>query len=80
MAIQKASILSVEEKLKRYKTVQDHIDRARKQSEYYNSQVSAAQSAWSVSECSNSLPTLCHDFYDFAQQVHFPFNAQPVGP
>ena len=59
------------------KASQDHIERARKRgSTTYNSQVSAAQSAWSASEHGNSSPTWGHYSYDFAQQVHFPFNAQ----
>lgn len=77
MAIQKACILPEEEKLKLYETAQYHIDRACKERD--NSQVSAAQSAWSTSEHGNSPPTLGHYSYDFAQQVHFPFNAQQVG-
>ena len=80
MAIQKAGFLPEEEKLKVYKTAQDHIERARTERDYYNSQVSAAQSAWSASENGSSLPTLGHYSCDFAQQVHFPFNAQQVGP
>ena len=62
------------------KTAQDRIERARMERDYYNSQVSAAQSAWSASENGNSSPILGHYSYDFAQQVHFPFNAQQVGP
>ena len=63
------------EKLEVYKATQDHIERTHKEREYYNSQVSAAQSDWSASEHGNSSPTLGHYSYDFAQQVHFPFNA-----
>lgn len=80
MTIQKAGFLPEEEKLKVYKTAQDHIERARTERDYYNSQVSAAQSTWSASENGKSLPTSGHYSYDFAQQVHFPFNAQQVGP
>ena len=67
--------------MKVYKTAQDHIERARTERDYYNSQVSTAQSAWSASENNgNYLPTLGHYSYDFAQQLHFPSNAQQVGP
>ena len=61
MAIQKAGFFfPEEEKLEVYKATQDHIERARKEREYYNSQVSAAQSDWSASEHGNSSPTLGH--------------------
>ena len=58
--IQRAGFLPEEENLKVYKTAQDHIERAHTEREYYNNQVSAAQSAWLASENGNSLATLGH--------------------
>ena len=37
-------------------------------------------SAWSTSVTQKLPPTLCHCSYDFAQQVHYPSDAQQTGP
>ena len=54
---------------------QDHLQHAKTEREYYQKQVDAAVSAWSTSPS-----TLCHYSYDFAQEVHFPFDSQQTGP
>ena len=42
--------------------------------------MAAAEASCSASEDGKCIPTLGHYSYDFAQQIHFPFNAQQSGP
>ena len=80
LAIQKAGYLSEEGKAELYKVAQDHIQRAQTEREYYKSQVAAAEASWTASEDGKCIPTLGQYSYDFAQQIHFPFNGQQTGP
>ena len=80
LALQKSVCLPEEEKSRRLQVAQDHLYRAKTEREYYKAQVDTAVSAWSTSESQKQNPRLCHYSYDFAQQVHYPYDAQQTGP
>ena len=79
-SIQLSGCLPEEEKLKRVKIAQDHLIQAGKEHTYYNSQVEVAQASAQVALSEGSTPRLAHLSFDFAQQVHFPFDSQQTGP
>ena len=57
-----------------------HLECAKTEREYYREQSSAAKVAFSRHlETKEAISTM-HYPYDFAQQVHFPFDAQQTGP
>ena len=56
----------------------EHLQIARTERKYYNSQVKAASR--SQEAASQSQPRVAHYSYDFAQQIHYPFSAQQTGP
>ena len=72
LAIQKSACLPEEEKSKRLVSAQEHLHRAKTERDYYKSQVEAAENA--------DDSRIAHYSYDFAQQIHFPFDAQQTGP
>ena len=51
---------------------QKHLDLARVQRQHYNEQCIAGMT--------DDQPSLMHYSFDYAQQVHYPFNAQQPGP
>ena len=69
--------LSEEEKVRRLESAQQHLSWTKTEREYYNHQVDAAQAAW---KSSNSNPRIAYCSYDFAQQIHYPYDAQQTGP
>ena len=62
-------------KSQRLKDAQEHIALAKV---HYNEQCKKAKECYE--ECSGYNPSLMHYSFDFAQQVHFPFNSQQPGP
>ena len=78
LALQKSVCLPEEEKSRRLQVAQDHLYRAKTEREYYKAQVDTAVFAWSTSESQKPKPRLCHYSYDFAQQVHYPYDAQQI--
>ena len=80
LALQKSVCLPEEEKSRRLQVAQDHLYRAKNEREYYKAQVDTAVSPWSTSESQKQPPRLCHYSYDFAQQVHYPYDAQQTRP
>lgn len=79
-SIQLSACLSEEEKCKRMETAQTHLARAKTERYFYNSQVEAAEAAWSTAIKEKVEPRLAHYSFDFAQQIHIPFDAQQTGP
>ena len=75
MALQKSIALSEEEKAKLLEMAQRHLTRAKMERDYYKHQVKVAVTANESAE-----PKIGHYSYDFAQQLHYPFNAQQTGP
>ena len=75
MALQKAAHLSDDEKAELLEIAQEHLRRAKTERDYYNSQVDVA-----VASNEASPARIGHYSYDFAQQLHYPFNAQQTGP
>ena len=76
LAIQKSGCLSREENSERLESAQEHLRRAKTERDYYNSQVEAAENA----EKKTSSSRIAHYSYDFAQQIHFPYDSQQTGP
>ena len=76
LAMQKSVSLHEEEKSRRLQVAQDHLYRAKTVREYYKAEVDTAVFAWSTSE--SQKPKVCHLSYDFAQQVHYPYDAQQI--
>ena len=79
-SIQLSGCLSEEEKLKRVKVAQEHLIQAGKERAYYNSQVEVAQASAQAAKSEGTTPRLAHLSFDFAQQIHFPFDSQQTGP
>ena len=79
-SIQLSGCLSEEEKLKRVKTAHDHLLQAGKERLYYNSQVEVAQASALAAKSDGTTPRLAHYSFDFAQQIHYPFDSQQTGP
>ena len=75
LAIQKSGCLSEEEKSERLESAQEHLQRAKTERDYYKSQIQAAESAEQ-----SSSSRIAHYSYDFAQQIHFPYDSQQTGP
>jgi len=69
-----------EEKSALFKQAQKHLDQAKNERDFYNSQVEAAKSAWQSSESGKHALSLGHYSYNFAQQIHFPYSAMQTGP
>lgn len=80
LSIQKSACLSEEEKAERLASAQEHILHAKTEREYYNCQVESAQTSCTSSEESGEPPRIAHYSYDFAQQIHYPYDAQQTGP
>ena len=80
LSIQKSFCLSDEEKATRLATAQEHLLRAKTERKHYNSQVDTAQEAWTTSEANGQPPRIAHYSYDFAQQIHYPYDSQQTGP
>ena len=80
LAIQQAVCLSDNEKSARIQVAQRHLDRAKTEREYYNVQVKEAQEHYKDSVKCQSKPIQMHYSFDFAQQVHYPYDAQQTGP
>ena len=64
-------------KSQRLHDAQTHLDKARTQREYYNEQCSKAKDA--LSNTNNTSDTM-HYSFDYAQQIHYPFDCQQSGP
>lgn len=62
-------------KSQRLVTAQLHLDLARSARLYYNEQCDDARKA-----LLQNPPTELHYSFDYAQQVHYPFSSQQVGP
>ena len=73
----KASNMPETLKSQRLQDAQAHLDLARVQRKHYNDQCATAKGNMAES---SSQPTVMHYSFDYAQQVHFPFNAQQPGP
>ena len=80
LSIQKYFCLSEEEKETRLAAAQEHLLRAKTEHNHYNSQLDAAQNVWTSSEASGQPPRIAHYSYDFAQQIHYPYDSQQTGP
>ena len=80
LAIQQAVCLSDNEKSARIQVPQRHLHRAKIEREYYNVQVKEAQEHYKDSVKCQSNPIQMHYSFDFAQQVHYPYDAQQTGP
>ena len=75
--LMKAANMPESVKSQRLMDAQSHLDLARVQRQHYNDQCATAKDKLSES---NSRPSVMHYSFDYAQQVHFPFNAQQPGP
>ena len=75
MALQKTAHLTDTEKEELLKKAQDHLKRAKKERDYHKEKIETA-----VTSSKTPSPRIGHYLYDFAQQVHYPFNAQQTGP
>ena len=64
-------------KSQRLHDAQTHLDKARTQREHYNEQCSKAKDA--LSDTNNTSDTM-HYSFDYAQQIHYPFDCQQSGP
>ena len=73
LSLQKSGYLSEEEKARLLASAQEHISRAKVERVYYNSQVEAVQKAWNTAQSNGVFPRIAHYSYDFAQQIHFPY-------
>ena len=80
LAIQKAVCLSDDEKSARIQVAQMHLDRAKTEREYYNVQIKEAKEQFNDSVKFQSRPIQMHYSFNFAQQVHYPYDAQQTGP
>ena len=80
LALQKSKFMREEEKSALFEQAQKHLDQAKNERDFYNSQVEAAKSAWQSSESGKHAPSLGHYSYDFAQHIHFPYSALQTGP
>jgi len=57
-----------------------HLECARSERHHYRSQCEEAETVWTA-HCETHEPvSTMHYSYDFAQQVHFPFDCQQTGP
>lgn len=62
-------------KSQRLQDAQKHLDLAKKQRQYYNDQCAIAKD-----NVTDDKPRVMHYSFDYAQQVHYPFNSQQCGP
>ena len=69
--------VNVPEELKsqRLQEAQKHLDLARVQWQHYNDQCALAKE-----NTASNPPSVMHYSFNYAQQVHYPFNAQQPGP
>lgn len=85
MSFAKMRNLPEDEKLELVKKCQDHLLLVKKEREHYKSVIASCKSQ---SNCPNELGLhgICcfsgkrHISFDFAQQIHLPFDSQQVGP
>lgn len=73
MSLQKSMFLSEEEKGRMLESAQDHLRRAKSERDYYNQHAQIA-----VESGKSSGPRRDHYSYDFAQQLHYLYNAQQL--
>ena len=73
--LMKSANVPEELKSQRLQEAQEHLSLARVQRQHYNDQCALAK----VNLTSNP-PSVMHYSFDYAQQVHYPFNAQQPGP
>ena len=76
LAVQKSFCVSEEEKLRRMEEYQEHLQRAKKERIYYNTQKAEATEKYEQRQQSGEKPLMCHYSFDFTQQAHFPFDCQ----
>jgi hypothetical protein len=78
-----------EEKIKYYKEALKHLKHVKKEREYYRTTIKNAQKTYQKLFCDNSIPPqkinvtskfAMHYSWDFAQQLHYPYEDQQVGP
>ena len=63
-----------------YENVYQHLEYAWKGCHYYREQCERAKASWRAKLNDGTPVTTMHYSYDFAQQVHFPFDSQQRGP
>lgn len=82
LAIQKAVCLSDDEKSAQVQVAQTHLDRAKTERENHNVQklIKEAKQQFNDSVKFQSRPIQMHYSFDFAQQAHYPYDAQQTGP
>ena len=73
--LMKSANVPEELKSQRLHDAQTHLDLARVQRQHYNEQCTVAKE-----NITSNPPLLMHYSFDYAQQVHYPFNAQQPGP
>ena len=64
----------------RYDNASQHLELARAGRYYYREQCNEAEASWKAHLDDGSCVNTMHYSYDFAQQVHFPFDSQQTGP
>ena len=67
-------------KASRLATAQEHLLHAKTEHNHYNSQVDTAQKVWTSSKATEQSPRIGHYSYNFAQQIHYPYDSQQTGP
>ena len=79
--IMKSANLPEHLKSERVEKALEHLDRAHKEREFYRQKCNSGALAWEAF-CSGSSSDLqeMHYSYDYAQQLHYPVNAQQAGP
>ena len=79
--IMKSANLPEHVKSERVEKALEHLDRAHKEREFYRQKCNSGALAWEAF-CSGSSSDLqeMHYSYDYAQQLHYPVNAQQAGP
>ena len=80
LAIMKSANMPEAVRRQRFENATNHLQRARTERHAYRSQCNDAEAAWNAHVLRQEPITTMHYSYDFAQQVHLPFDCQQTGP
>jgi hypothetical protein len=80
LSIFKAAPMPEAVRRQRYETASQHLELARNARHYYRKQCEEAIEAWKAHLDGSVRVKTMHYSYNFAQQVHFPFDSQQTGP
>ena len=79
LSIMKAAPMPEAVRKQRYENASLHLELARNARHYYRKQCEESVASWKAHLSNNEHVSMMHYSYDFAQQIHFPFDSQQTG-